>query len=86
MASIYLKSNKYQFFGKTIPKPKLFSEVGVSQNSLQVSQVAQIAQVAQMRNLCCALCHYVFSFSSCAICVALYAFFSVLAQFAFANR
>ena len=52
------------------------AEVGVLQNSLQVSQVAQ------MRNLRCALCLF---FSSCAICVALYVFLA-LAQFAFANR
>ena len=58
---------------------KLLSEVGVSQNSSQVSQVAQIVQVAQMRNLRYALCLF---FSSCTICVALYAFFSALAQFA----
>ena len=31
--------------------PMFYTEVGVAQNSLQVSQVAQIAQVAQMRNL-----------------------------------
>ena len=49
-----------------------FSEVGVAQNSSQVLQVAQIAQVAQLRNLRCALCLF---FRSCAICVALYAFF-----------
>ena len=46
-------------------------EVGVAQNSSQVSQVAQL------RNLRCALCLF---FRSCAICVALYAcFFSACA-------
>ena len=46
--------------GSTCALDKLYSEVGVAQNSSQVaqnsSQVAQIAQVAQMRNLRCALC------------------------------
>ena len=67
-------------------KIKQKTEVGVAQNSSQVSQVAQIVQVAQLRNLRCALrlffrscaicvALYACFFSACAICVALYAFF-----------
>ena len=53
-----------------------FAEMGVSQNSLHVSQVAQ------MRNLRCAPC----LFSALAkFAFGFIPFFSALAQFAFAN-
>ena len=54
-----LKKQKQKFtFTILLGAYYLHSEVGVSQNSLQVSQVAQIVQIAQLRKLSSALCSF----------------------------